>query len=937
MKTRALKIFTSTKLLPLLLLLALPAVAQAQYSYTDTHGTIWSYTPNNGPVTITGASGVGGAVTVPSSINGYPVTNIEAYAFNGYDYPQYEYFFSSVSIPASITSIGDFAFYDCVSLTNVTIPNGVTSIGYAAFDSCDLTSVTIPDSVTNLGQDAFENCYDLTSATIGNSVTSIALGTFNYCESLKSVTIGNSVTSIGDGAFYYCPLLTSMTIPDSVTNIGIYAFEYCYDLRQMLFLGNAPTVDGGAGSADTTVYRYAGVGTAYYLPGATGWGATFGGWTTAELITPATDFTCTTNSGAITITGYTGQDGYVNIPGTLNGYPVTAIGDDAFYNHTTLTAVIIPDSITSLGNDAFYDCYDLTSVTIGNSVTSIGVYAFYYCYSLASVTIPASVTSIGSYAFEDCSSLQQAHFQGNAPSVNGGAGSADTTVFYGDSGTAYYLSGTTGWGTTFGGWPTTGQIIPPPPFTWTTNYDNTITITGYTGSGGAVTIPDTITGYPVTTIGYDAFANNNNLTSVTIPDGVTSIQDYAFYSCNLDSITIGTNVTSIGNYAFADDNYLTGVTIPDSVTNIGNYAFGGIGVLTTVTIPDSVTSIGDEPNAFTASQVTAFTVDPSNAFYSSVGGVLFDKAKTTLVEYPGGLGGAYTISNSVTSIGPYAFGNCDLTNVTIGTNVTSIGDYAFEGSQVTSITIPASVTNIQYQAFDYCLKQTSITVDTNNPAYSSVDGILFDKSQTTLIQYPADKAGASYTIPASVTSVMEFAVSQCANLTSITIPNSVTSIQDYAFYGCTSLTNVTIGTSVTSLGSYAFFYCTKLTGVYFQGNSPIPNNDTSVFYLDNTGIVYYLPGTTGWGATFGGWPTAQWYQPQPQILSSDNGLGVQSSGFGFTISWATNTSVVVEAATNLANPVWVPVSTNTLTGGTSSFSDPQWTNYPGRYYRISSQ
>jgi hypothetical protein len=112
--------------------------------------------------------------------------------------------------------------------------------------------------------------------------------------------------------------------------------------------------------------------------------------------------------------------------------------------------------------------------------------------------------------------------------------------------------------------------------------------------------------------------------------------------------------------------------------------------------------------------------------------------------------------------------------------------------------------------------------------------------------------------------------------------------------------------------------------------------DNTVFYGES-GTAYYLPGTTGWGATFGGWPTAGWYQPKPTILGSGYGLGVRSNSFGFTISWATNLSIIVQATTNLANPVWTPLATNPLVGGTNYFSDPKWTNYPGRFYRVRSQ
>jgi len=109
-----------------------------------------------------------------------------------------------------------------------------------------------------------------------------------------------------------------------------------------------------------------------------------------------------------------------------------------------------------------------------------------------------------------------------------------------------------------------------------------------------------------------------------------------------------------------------------------------------------------------------------------------------------------------------------------------------------------------------------------------------------------------------------------------------------------------------------------------------------VFDGDNLAVVYYLPGITGWGLTFGGRPTALWYLPNPLILNNRPGFGVRTNGFGFIISGATNISVVVEASTNLANPIWSPVGTNTLTGGSSSFSDPKWTNYPSRFYRLRS-
>ena len=152
--------------------------------------------------------------------------------------------------------------------------------------------------------------------------------------------------------------------------------------------------------------------------------------------------------------------------------------------------------------------------------------------------------------------------------------------------------------------------------------------------------------------------------------------------------------------------------------------------------------------------------------------------------------------------------------------------------------------------------------------------------------------------------------------------------------------SVTIPSSVTDLGVYAFGFGMSLHQAYFQGNAPTVggmagSTDKTVFPGGGFGMAYYLPGTTGWGATFGSWPTALWYQRNPMILGGGYGLGATTNGFGFTVSWATNTAVVVEASTNLQN--WTPVITNALVNGTNYFSDSSWTNYPSRFYRVRSR
>jgi hypothetical protein len=506
-------------------------------------------------------------------------------------------------------------------------------------------------------------------------------------------------------------------------------------------------------------------------------------------------------------------------------------------------------------------------------------------------------------------------------------------------------------------------------FTFTIN-NGAITITGYTGPGGAVTIPDTTNGYPVTILGHHAFYYCTNLTSVSIPDSVTTIGQRAFGWCpSLTSVSIPNSVTTIGSYAFNGCPSLTSATIPNSVTSIPQGAFGGCTSLTNITIPNSVTSIG----------IWAF----------------YNCASLTSV----------TIPNSVTSIGMDAFAYCTrLTSVTIPNSVVNIGDEAFyDCKSLTSVMIPNSVTSIERKAFGGCISLTAITVDTNNLAYRSVDGVLFNKSQTTLVEYPGGKRG-SYTIPSSVTGIGEMAFYGCTNLTSviigtgvisigdwaffyclsltgitipnsvtsigddtfhgcsrltsvtipnsvtsigvsvfcncssltsITIPNRVTSIGDNTFQGCTSLTSVTVPNSVTSIGWGAFQGCASLTGVYFQGNAPSPSS--SVFDGDDNATVYYLPGTTGWGATYGGRPTALWVQvptiqapPQTQTAEAGSAVGLwvdASSPLPLfylwylddtnLMSWSTNCDLELTNAQFWQSGAYTVVISNVLGAATS--------------------
>ena len=313
------------------------------------------------------------------------------------------------------------------------------------------------------------------------------------------------------------------------------------------------------------------------------------------------------------------------------------------------------------------------------------------------------------------------------------------------------------------------------------DFGRSAAIIGYSGTKQAIRIPSRIKELPVTAIGDEAFAGNTSLTSIAIPGSVSSIGQDVFWNC-----------TS-----------LSSVTIPGSVTSISAGTFVG------------------------CASLTAIIVSPDNLTYSSLDNILYDKNQYTLINYPPGKTGDFTIPDNVTriedlafahskgltgitlpenlkSIGIGAFIGCDnLTEITIPDSVTDIWDWAFALSGLTSITIPANVTNIGEAAFVGCIFLEEINVSPNNQIYSSTDGVLYDKEQRTLIAYPSGKEGA-FEIPNTVSSIGDMAFWYSFNLSSANIPSSVNSIGNQAFADCDSLESVRFGNNHTIFDAETF-------------------------------------------------------------------------------------------------------------------------------------
>ena len=609
----------------------------------------------------------------------------------------------------AVTVIGDSAFYWDDELEEVIIPEGVTEIEPYAFEDCySLTYVSLPSTLKTIGRYAFANCEELSDITLPEGLTEIGNDAFWYCESLEIVNIPGSVVRIGDEAFADCSALYDVTFGEGVKSIGAYAFQYDYDLENITLPESLERIGEGA-------FANSGLASIYIPQNVNAIGSSaFANTYISGFSVHPDNATFAEIDGVLfektskTLLCYPSEkeDTYYEVP---NG--ILTIGADAFADNDWLEEIVIPDTVTKIGPRAFEYCYALSNVTMSQNLTSIGENAFYNCYDLTSIELPASLEEIGDYAFSS-TGLTYVWIPSGVKTISDGAFSycADLTQVSMEEGI---------------------ETIGPDAFSECSSLTT-------------VSLPASLK-----TLGRGVFSGNSAMTSVTIPAGVEEIQGPIASYSGIGAIRVSPDSATyaeIDGVLFDKVNKVlveypmmkTGETyaVPEGIIGIGDNAFGNNETLTSVTLPSTLKSIG--ASAFYEASITEITIPGS---VEKIGDYAFeccyDLATLTLEEGIASLGAYYTFSNcdaltevvipsTVTEIPFDCFYSCDmLESVVIPDGLTTIGGWAFENCQsLRSITIPASVTDIGYGVF-YNNSDVTMTVDRDSYAatWASENGV----------------------------------------------------------------------------------------------------------------------------------------------------------------------------------------------------------------------
>ena len=725
----------------------------------------------------------------------------------------------NIAIPENVTEIPNGTFINCSSLAAITIPQGVSEIGSNAFYGCSsLTSIEIPEGVEYLYEQVFYGCTALESVKLPQNLLQIGNNCFYRCSSLENVTIPEGVTTIGNSAFYGCNL-NALTLPSTVTSIGGSAFGNNNNLQSIICNAATPPTlgdDAFYGSniqevkvplASIAAYRKA-----------YGW-KDFSNYYGGEMIADGITYRIDENGATITAAEATLAE--ANIPSAVefegNQYPVIRINDSVFYGRSQLKALTLPESLIEIGNEAFSGC-GLTDLVVPEGVRTIGSHAFYR-NSLENLTLPSTVTSIGGSAFGNNNNLKsiicnaatpptldyEAFSRGITPSIKVPLHSIASyrKAFGWKDFSNYYGGEMIADGITYRINEKEAMVAAVEPSLTEANIPSAVEFEGNR--------------YLVIKINGYAFADNTNLTAVTLPDGLVEIGNGAFSGCkNLESVTLPESLKTFGYNAFRSCKSLKTVKIPSGVTAIPSSCFRECSSLESVTIPEGVMTIED--GAFQSCNLNALALPES---LEAIGSSAFNGNQSLK---------SVNIPAKVKTIEESAFYNCGLTDLVIQEGVQTIDNYAFNSNSLQNLTLPSTITSIGNNAFLFNSNLQSITCNAATPptlgdnafssgimpsikvplasiaaykkAYGWKDFSNYYGGEEIIdgVAYRIDDKGAY--VQAAIMTESEICLAENVAFEGAQYP--LYKIADNAFAGNGSITLVTVPATVETIGSNAF-------------------------------------------------------------------------------------------------------------------------------------
>ena len=774
---------------------------------------------------------------------------------------------TAVHLPGSLREIKAYAFFGCSSLAEVTIADGLLSIGGGAFSRTNLHEITFPASLQVLqnydtGDAVFqntpiENIYvaednptfcsvdgvvfskDQSELvmfptgrtggyTVPEGVTSLGFKAFDGVK-LTEVILPEGLISIGEQAFQFAWDLPSLTIPSGVTGIGPWVFADC-GLKEIRFEGAAPTFDEGCFAGLTA--------TAYYPENDPSW---------TEDVRQDYDGTITwvayDPSSTVVASGECGDDliWTLDEEGTLTVSGTGDMWDFEWSDDTDATTapwaeyinqvktLVLDEGVTSIGNEAFDGFVNLTDVRLSNTVARLGEYSL-QSIGVVSLYLPAGVTEIEDFAIYLCNNLTEITVNAANPaycSVDGALFTNDLSELI-----SYPIA--------------RSEAYEVPDGVTTISSGAFQRCTGLS----AVSFPASLK-----VIEWGAFQSCSGLTELILPEGFTELGTCAFTACTgMKSAVLPQSLTEIGERAFQSCTALEDLTVSDRLERIGPYAFCNCNSLKSFVIPDSVTTI-DQGAIAGCDSLAAFVVSASNPSFCEQDGVLFTKDGTELVQYPVGKPDrSYSVPQGTELIRYGAFFNSFLlTSVTLPEGLIEIGDWAFERcTDLAEISLPKNLQRIGYSAFAGCENLTELTLP---EGLGELDEWVFDecdKLTTVIIEEGLTRIGnaafyncdslSTVVLPDSLLYIGEWSFGHSTKLQTIELPANLVRVEDYAFYGCTSIDHAVFPASLEAIGDWSFSL-TSITEMRFLGSAPAFGNGC---FDTVTATAYYPENDPSW-------------------------------------------------------------------------------------------